>query len=316
MYTIQEIREEFERGSLKNALLKFRLFAFENDLKFAFKWASLELYGYTEHLRDEDETLPWWRDCPVVWIGQDNKVIGTEYDQERDQAWVYAGVKDIEEQNKSRVPEGEFMIPPPEGKEASVQFGMVQFQPLFERIREAGLHILVDVEKILKGRGDKAAKDGTFSIGDAEREIIGFKNFVERQAFREIYNNGKPQESIGRTLLQAYLTPRSYREVPVRGGKTDVLLMAKNGRFLYETKIWRSPDYYEQGLRQIEEYVMGEGDEPELVGIFYVIFDPTISHSARAHLGDDLTAAEVCDRQIHVIIIDLVPPQPSRKPRS
>ena len=165
----------------------------------------------------------------------------------------------------------------------------------------------------LKAEGEKYE---TFSIEDAEREIIGFKNFIERQAYKDIFINGKPQENIARSLLQAYLRPRSYREVKVRGGQTDLLLMAKNGRFLYETKIWRGPDYYEQGLREIEEYVMGEGDEPGLVGIFYVIFDPTKSHSAWAYLRDYLTATKICDRPIHVIVIDLAPPQPSKKARS
>lgn len=163
---------------------------------------------------------------------------------------------------------------------------------------------------------EEGEKYGTFSIEDAEREIIGFKNLVERQAHKDIFINGNPQENIARALLQAYLTPRSYREVPVRGGQTDLLLMAKNGRFLYETKIWRGPDYYEQGLREIEEYVMGEGDEPGLVGIFYVIFDPTKSHSAREYLGNQFTSAQAYNRQIHVTVIDLAPPQPSRKARS
>ena len=104
--------------------------------------------------------------------------------------------------------------------------------------------------------------------------------------------------------------------MPVRGGQTDLLLMAKNGRLLYETKIWRGPNYYGQGLSEIEEYVIGEGDEPDLVGIFYVIFDPTKSQSARAYLGDYLTAAQVGDHQIHVIVIGLAPPQPSKKARS
>ncbi len=313
MYRLQEIREEFEKGDLKNALLKFRLFALERDLKFPFRWASLELYGYTEYLDEGDETLPWWRDCQVVWIGHDDKVIGTEYDPGRDQAWVYTGVKDIEEQGKSRLPPGEFAIPPPEGKEDSVKFGMVQIRPLYNRIREAGLHILIDVERVLNDRSSAGAKEETFSIEDAEREIIGFKNFVERQAHRDIFINGHPQESIARSLLQAYLLPRSYREVPVRGGRTDILLMSKTGRFLYEAKIWRGRDYYDQGLREIEEYVIGEGDAPDLIGIFYVVFDPTKSQSASAYLGGHLTAAQVCGRQINVIVIDLALPQPSKK---
>jgi HEAT repeat protein/KaiC/GvpD/RAD55 family RecA-like ATPase len=171
------------------------------------------------------------------------------------------------------------------------------------------------VEGKVKSACAEDLKYEAFSVEDSRREIIRFKNFVERQAYRDIFIKGKPQENIARTLLQTYLIPRSYREVPVRGGQTDLLLMAKNGRFLYETKIWRGPEYYEQGLREIEEYVIGEDDEQGLVGIFYVIFDPTKSRSAWRYLGDHITTAKVCERQIHVIVIDLVPPQPSKKSR-
>ena len=143
MYTLDDIRLEFENGSLARALLKLRLFSLESKLKFPFKWASSELYGYAEFLEETDKSLPWWRDCTVVWIDLNDKVIGTEYQEERDQAWVYNGVKDIEEQSKSGLPSGEFRIQPPEEKEDSVQFGMVEIDPLYDRIREAGLHILL-----------------------------------------------------------------------------------------------------------------------------------------------------------------------------
>jgi len=151
------------------------------------------------------------------------------------------------------------------------------------------------------------------TLDDTRHAVAGFKNFIERQAYKDIFVNGNPQENIARSLLQAYLIPRSYREVPVRGGQTDILVFAGQGKFLFETKIWRGYEYYKQGLREIEEYVIGEGDAPGLTGIFYIIFDPTKSHSAREHLGDDFASTQVCNRQVDIVIVNLLPPQPSKK---
>ena len=313
MYTLAEIQSEFESGSLQQALLKLRLFSLEKGMKFPCKWASLELYGYTEFLEETDESLPWWRDCLVVWIDLDNKVIGTEYEDERDQAWVYNGVKDIEEQSKEGLPLGEFRIPPPEGKEDSVQFGMVEIKPLYDRIREAGLHILLDFERLLREQADQSSQNETFSHGQAMEEILGFRNYVERQAHKDIFVNGSAQENIARSLLQAYLNSRSYREVDVRGGQSDILSFSKSGRFLYETKIWRGQEYHEQGLRELEEYILGEGDDPDLIGIFYIVFDPTKNQSAQSFLGDTTTTIIVANREVQIVVINLVPPTPSKK---
>jgi hypothetical protein len=313
MYTLAEIQSEFERGSLPQALLKLRLFSLEKKMKFPFKWASLELYGYTEFLQETDESLPWWRDCLVVWIDLRNKVIGTEYQDGRDQAWVYNGIKDIEEQSKEGLPPGEFRIPPPEGKEDSVQFGMVEINPLYDRIREAGLHILLDIERLLREEADQNSQNETFSLGQAMEEILGFRNYIERQAHRDVFVNGSPQESIARSLLQAYLQSRSYREVGVRGGQSDILSFSKGGRFLYETKIWRGQEYHDQGLRELEEYILGEGDDPDLMGVFYIIFDPTKNQSAQGFLGDTSTTVTVANRDVQIVVINLVPPTPSKK---
>lgn len=313
MYTLDEIRKEFEEGALDRALLKLRLFAFENRLKFPFKWASSELYGYTELLEETDETLPWWRDCLVVWISHDEKAIGSEYDPERDQAWVFNGVKDVEEQSKSGLPPGEFRIPPPDGKEDSILFGMVEIKPLYDRIREAGLHLLVDIEKMLRESTTEDSQEQLFSREQALQEVLGFKNLIERQAYKDIFVNGNPRENIARSLLQAYLPSRSYREVPVRRGKSDLLIFSKDGRFLYETKIWRGQDYHEQGLREIEEYILGEGDDENLLGIFYLIFDPTKSQSAREYFGNPVSVVNIAGHDVQVVVIDLAPEQPSKK---
>ncbi len=151
------------------------------------------------------------------------------------------------------------------------------------------------------------------SVDEAKLEIQRFKLFMERQAFKDVFVDGNPQENIARALLQAFLPSRSYREVKVRGGQSDLLLFSKNGKFLYETKIWRGAEYYAQGLRELEEYVIGEGDDPELRAIFYVIFDPTKSANAQSHIGGVMAVAKVADREINIVVVSLVPPQPSKK---
>jgi len=124
---------------------------------------------------------------------------------------------------------------------------------------------------------------------------------------------GRAQENIARALLQTFLIQRSYREVPVRGGQADILIFDKQGRFLYETKIWRGAKYFIQGLHEIEEYILGEDSDKQLASIFYVIFDPTKSAAGRRYRGSDLTTETVANRTVTIVIINIKPPQPSKK---
>ncbi|MGC5325188.1 tetratricopeptide repeat protein [Brevibacillus sp. SYSU BS000544] len=149
-------------------------------------------------------------------------------------------------------------------------------------------------------------------IGDANVEMQRFKSLVERQLYKDIYVGGNPQESIGRGLLQAFLSERSYREVEVRGGQIDLLAFTKNGRILYETKIWRGAKYHEQGFREIEEYLLGEGDDSKLLEIFYVVFDPTKSVQAKRYQGGFFTERKILGYKIKVIIIQITLPTPSK----
>ncbi len=118
---------------------------------------------------------------------------------------------------------------------------------------------------------------------DATQEILQFRSLVERQLHRDIFVAGQPQESIARGLLQAFLRSRSYREVEVRGGQSDLLVFTREQRYLYETKIWRGEDYYRQGLREIEEYIIGEDDDGALPSVFYIVFDPTTTRRGGNH---------------------------------
>lgn len=150
-------------------------------------------------------------------------------------------------------------------------------------------------------------------LEDAKLKMHGFKSFVERQAYKDILVDGKAKENVGRALLQAFLSSRSYREVPVRGGQTDILQFVKHGRFLYEPKVWRGSNYYQQGLRELGEYIIGETDDGQLIGIFYVIFDPTKTRRAESHLGGAFSIAVVEGKKVNVVIINLSLPQPSTK---
>lgn len=153
-------------------------------------------------------------------------------------------------------------------------------------------------------------------LAQAMTEILDFKSFVERQTFRDIFVNGKAQENIARALLQTALIRRSYREVPVRGGQSDILVFDRYGRMLYETKIWRGPSYFLQGLREIEEYIAGEDSDGQLSSAFYILFDDTKSAAARRYRGSDITTEVVANRTVNVVVINIRPPSPSRKPKS
>ncbi|HEX9929503.1 MAG TPA: hypothetical protein VGB02_13275 [Pyrinomonadaceae bacterium] len=146
----------------------------------------------------------------------------------------------------------------------------------------------------------------------AQETVLSFKQYFERQTYKDIYVNDNPQENIARAILQAYLVPRSYREVPVRGGRTDILAFTKSGRFLYETKIWRGGEYYKQGLRELEEYLEGEkGDD--LLDVFYIIFDPTKNNQAADYVGSEFRTIKILDKNVSVVIIKVWLPTPSKK---
>jgi hypothetical protein len=148
-------------------------------------------------------------------------------------------------------------------------------------------------------------------VDEALAETLHFKSLVERQTHRDIFVEGRAQENIARALLQTFLVRRSYREVPVRGGRSDILVLDKQGRFLYEAKIWKGITYFEQGLREIEEYVIGEDTDGRLAGIFYVLFDPTKSAAARRRIGSDVSSRVVRSRTVSVVVININPPKPS-----
>jgi len=150
-------------------------------------------------------------------------------------------------------------------------------------------------------------------LDEVKERLQDFRDFVERQAYQDISDDKGPQEKYARALLQAFLTSRSYREVPVRGGRSDILIPVQGGRLLFETKIWRGERYYSAGLHEIAEYIRGENSDGKLLGAFYVVFDPTKTHRAVNYIGAHMTTVNVGGFSVEVVVINLSPEIPSRK---
>ncbi len=145
-------------------------------------------------------------------------------------------------------------------------------------------------------------------------ELLEFRDFVERQGYRAVVIDGTPREEIGRTLLQAFLVNRSYREVPVRGGRSDLLIYLNYGRrILIETKIWRGPHYHEQAIAELGEYARGENDDGRLAASFLVVFDNTEGGMAAQYLSDSRSQVAGNREQLLIPVpIRLNLPQPSK----
>lgn len=93
------------------------------------------------------------------------------------------------------------------------------------------------------------------------------------------------------------------------------MVFDREGRFLYETKIWRGKENFTQGLREIEEYIIGEDTDKQLAAVFYVLFDPTISAAAHKYLGSDIDTKIIAKHSVRVIVVNINPPKPSKKPK-
>lgn len=114
------------------------------------------------------------------------------------------------------------------------------------------------------------------NYNNIKKSLISFKESTERQYYRAIMKNGKSDENIGRTLIQAHLSatfPKrtfQFREVMVAKGKSDNLLILDGEKYPLEVKIWRGHDRYNIGLKQIKYYMRYENVSYG----FYIIFDP------------------------------------------
>ncbi|MXV78741.1 hypothetical protein F4083_06985 [Candidatus Poribacteria bacterium] len=114
--------------------------------------------------------------------------------------------------------------------------------------------------------------------GHIQMELLlnNFCDFIARAGYRILQVPETPQEFIGQHLLFAYLDQfvtsvngTMYIEVPTGRGRMDLLILHNGGKYIVETKIWRSERGYAKGKEQLAAYLSTEG----VTEGFYVVFD-------------------------------------------
>lgn len=149
------------------------------------------------------------------------------------------------------------------------------------------------------------------------RDLLNrFKRSVERDEFEAFWDSRsrgrlkqKPEE-IARSLLTAFVKGKSEdfvaKEVPVGGGRVDVLVVRDGDVYPIEIKMWRGREYVMVGLEQILEYVKNQEDVKEG---YYLVFDPRSRKKGENTLNASYSRG---NRVVRVISIDINPPAPSK----
>ncbi|MEM7534371.1 MAG: AAA-like domain-containing protein [Chloroflexota bacterium] len=116
------------------------------------------------------------------------------------------------------------------------------------------------------------AIDGELQI---DKLLSRFREFVERRGQEAFKVTDAPQEATGQYMLMAYmdiivrqLGGDIFTEVDSGNGRIDLLIVYQGHRYVIETKIWRGPIAFDNGLEQLARYLATEGVERG----YYVIF--------------------------------------------
>ena len=145
---------------------------------------------------------------------------------------------------------------------------MQTFQPLFNGLEQEYLP-----EDTHAGFLDYLTPDGHL---DMEALLDNFRDFIARVGFRILQVPNIPRESVGQHLLATYLDgfvhiagAHMYLEVPTGRGRTDMVILHKERKYIVELKVWGGTGLYEAGKQQLAAYLKLEG----AVEGYYVVFD-------------------------------------------
>ena len=140
--------------------------------------------------------------------------------------------------------------------------------------------------------------------------IKRFKSDVEGNLYPAFRVTKDPQEETGRTLLQAYMRPRGYREAQMSGGNSDLIYPLEET--IVETKIWHDEPRYKDGLDELCAYLDSQGYH---IG-YYVLFDNTQRDNAIIiEHGAQIYDIEHDGHLIHCFFIKINPVAPSKRRR-
>jgi hypothetical protein len=102
-----------------------------------------------------------------------------------------------------------------------------------------------------------------------------FREFIERRGQEAFKVTPTPQEATGQYLLMAYLSllvrdlgGDLFTEVDTGSGRLDLIVVYRGHRYVIETKVWRGPTKFDEGLAQLADYLESEGQTSG----YYVVF--------------------------------------------
>ena len=135
-----------------------------------------------------------------------------------------------------------------------------------------------------------------------------YRQYVHRRGFKA-FDTEKLKEGAWHYSLDGFinffieaLEGQTFIEVPSGAGRTDILIVYKNNRYLIETKVFSNNTLLKKGKGQLAEYLQSEGlDEG-----YYVVF-------SNLHTDNDTLYFEK-NRQIYTYVICTHFPTPSRLP--
>ena len=138
--------------------------------------------------------------------------------------------------------------------------------------------------------------------------LDNFRDFIARAGFKILQVPDKPQESVGRHLLLAYLEQFvrlvggfMHIEVQTGRGRMDLLITHNQRKYVVETKVWRGEVSYQKGKKQLASYLKLEGATEG----YYVVFDHRTNPEPRAE------TEEIEDFKIRSYVIPVMQERPS-----
>jgi hypothetical protein len=155
---------------------------------------------------------------------------------------------------------------------------------------------------------DEYLKDGGLNI---HAILNKYRQYVRRRGFKA-FDTENLKEAAWHYSLDGFinffieaLDGQTFIEVPSGAGRTDILIVYKNRRYIIETKIFSDNTRFKKGKGQLAEYLKSESlDEG-----YYVVF-------SNLHTDDDdlYFEDEIKSRRIYTYIVCTNFPAPSRLP--
>lgn len=138
-----------------------------------------------------------------------------------------------------------------------------------------------------------------------------YRQYIHRRGFKA-FDTENLKEGAWHYSLDGFihffieaLEGQTFIEVPSGAGRTDILIVYKNHRYLIETKIFSNNTLFKKGKGQLAEYLHSEGLEEG----YYVVFSDLHSNEDVLYFEEKLK-----NKQIYTYIICTNFPIPSRLP--